>query len=605
MYQATVQGHVQVRELPCKKCNSSDAVVYYYKDNKAYCMSCNYTFLDYDTHDKYLSSFNGQHIPEKKETSVVQYQPDPNKVTTGFFPISKRGLTKETCEKYGVRVDIDNSTGEIQRVRFPFYNSDGEQINTQFKWYLPDGKKKFSWENPMQDDTLLFGQKAFQSGWKFVTITEGQEDAMAVNQMLGSHAPSVSIYNGAKALKKNLANSKVYDWLNSFDKIVVCFDADEPGQEAVKEISEMFSPEKVYVMKMRYKDANEYLLKGKKEEFTKDWYSAKQMILEGVKNGEELRDYIFEPAKVESVPFPWKALDEITKGIRMGELTTITAGSGMGKTLIMSEIISHLLESTTHPIGCLFLENSEAKTAQDIVSVAMSYPLRFALQNQQSLEDAIHYYNLEHGEGAFERDREEAYKKTLGSKRIWTIGDKDFACNNIEKVISRVRYMAKVLGCKYIFLDHISIIVSSQEGGDERKALDEIATKLRMLVHDLNIHLFMVSHSKRPNGKSHEEGGQTSLSELRGTAGIGQLSDTVLGLERDGQNKDEEKRSITLIRVLKNRFAGITGPSCYLKFNKKTYRLHEIPNPDQPIEPEEVEKKDYKDLDLSSFEGIK
>jgi twinkle protein len=101
-----------------------------------------------------------------------------------------------------------------------------------------------------------------------------------------------------------------------------------------------------------------------------------------------------------------------------------------------------------------------------------------------------------------------------------------------------------------------------------------------MLVHELNIHLFMVSHSKRPNGKSHEEGGQTSLSELRGTAGIGQLSDTVLGLERNGQSEDERERTTTLIRVLKNRFAGITGPASYLKFHKETYRLSETVAPD-------------------------
>ena len=86
----------------------------------------------------------------------------------------------------------------------------------------------------------------------------------------------------------------------------------------------------------------------------------------------------------------------------------------------------------------------------------------------------------------------------------------------------------------------------------------------------------MVSHSKRPTGKSHEEGGQTSLAELRGTAGIGQLSNMVLGLERDGQNPDLYQRNITLIRVLKNRFSGLTGPSTYLHYDRDTSRLTEV-----------------------------
>jgi len=38
----------------------------------------------------------------------------------------------------------------------------------------------------------------------------------------------------------------------------------------------------------------------------------------------------------------------------------------------------------------------------------------------------------------------------------------------------------------------------------------------------------MVSHLKRPGGTAHEEGGITSLSQLRGSAGIGQLSDMVI-----------------------------------------------------------------------------
>jgi twinkle protein len=139
--------------------------------------------------------------------------------------------------------------------------------------------------------------------------------------------------------------------------------------------------------------------------------------------------------------------------------------------------------------------------------------------------------------------------------------------------------MAKGLDCKYIFLDHISILVSDQQNGDERKALDEIATKLRTLVQETGIALFMVSHLKRPGGTAHEEGGMTSLSQLRGSAGIGQLSDMVIGLERNGQHEDPIIRNTTTVRVLKNRFSGLTGPACYLYYDKDTGRMLEVDNP--------------------------
>ena len=53
----------------------------------------------------------------------------------------------------------------------------------------------------------------------------------------------------------------------------------------------------------------------------------------------------------------------------------------------------------------------------------------------------------------------------------------------------------------------------------------------------------MVSHLKRPDGKGHEEGAVSSLSQLRGSASIAQLSDMVIGLERNGQADDPVERN--------------------------------------------------------------
>jgi twinkle protein len=133
-------------------------------------------------------------------------------------------------------------------------------------------------------------------------------------------------------------------------------------------------------------------------------------------------------------------------------------------------------------------------------------------------------------------------------------------------------------GASYIVLDHISIIVSSQENGDERKALDEIMTRLRKLCEELGICIVLVSHLKRPSGQDgHENGGVTSLSQLRGSAGIGQLADVVLGIERNGQHEDARKRNLSTIRVLKSRKTGLTGPACKLYWDNDKYSFTEVP----------------------------
>jgi twinkle protein len=135
--------------------------------------------------------------------------------------------------------------------------------------------------------------------------------------------------------------------------------------------------------------------------------------------------------------------------------------------------------------------------------------------------------------------------------------------------------MAKAMDCKYVFIDHVSIIVSAQSNGDERKAIDEIMTKLRTLVQETGISLFVVSHLKRPESKGHEEGATTSLAQLRGSASIAQLSDIVIGLERNAQADDPTERNTTRVRVLKNRFSGETGKACSLLYSMETGRMTE------------------------------
>ena len=134
--------------------------------------------------------------------------------------------------------------------------------------------------------------------------------------------------------------------------------------------------------------------------------------------------------------------------------------------------------------------------------------------------------------------------------------------------------MARGCGCGWVVLDHISIVVSGIDGGDERRIIDNTMTKLRTLVEELKVGLILISHLKRPSGdRGHEDGAQTSMAQLRGSAAIGQLSDMVIGLERNQQSED--RANITTARVLKNRFSGETGIACSLEYSKDTGRMTE------------------------------
>ena len=141
------------------------------------------------------------------------------------------------------------------------------------------------------------------------------------------------------------------------------------------------------------------------------------------------------------------------------------------------------------------------------------------------------------------------------------------------QIINKIKYFAKALDIEYLFIDHISIIVSGLETNDERKTIDVLMTKLRALTQALDIGVIIISHLKRPEGnKDHTDGLKTSLGQLRGSASIGQLSDIVIGVER---NVSGETNQGTTCRILKNRFAGITGKACELKYDSEKGRLFE------------------------------
>src|SRR5512137_2845313 len=136
--------------------------------------------------------------------------------------------------------------------------------------------------------------------------------------------------------------------------------------------------------------------------------------------------------------------------------------------------------------------------------------------------------------------------------------------------------MAKACDCRVVFLDHISIVISGQDTGDERKAIDAMMTKLRTLVQELNIVLICVSHLRRPQGnQGHEDGQAVSLSQLRGSGAIAQLSDAVITLERNSMSPDANVRHTTKVAVAKNRYNGLTGPACNLKYDLDTGRMYE------------------------------
>lgn len=515
----------------CPKCGSSDALSVF-SDGHTYCFACE----EYTNSEKAYNRPVGD-TQQVKNTGKAFVKAEPAALT-------KRRISLDTCKKWGY--GIGELKGKPVQVA-NYYDKDRTLVAQKLRF--PD--KTFSITGDMKK-ALLYGEWLWRDGGKQVTVVEGEIDALSLSQALDNKWPVVSIPLGAQAAKKAVANSM--EWLAKFESVIFMFDMDEPGQTAAKECALMMPPNKAKIASLPLKDANEMLIAGRTKELINAIWEAKAFRPDGIICGTDLWEKVSVEEEVESIPYPWKIMQGMTDGIRKGEIITICAGSGVGKSQLARELAHHI-HSTGESIGYIALEESTKRTAQGLMSIEANLPLHRKGKNILSTAEL-----------------KKVFDATVGSGRVFMYDH--WGSTESDNLLSKMRYLVKACGASYIILDHISIVVSGIEDGDERRLIDNTMTKLRTLVEEVNCALILISHLKRPQGdKGHEEGAFTSLSQLRGSAAIGQLSDLVIGMERNQQ--DAEHPNLSTLRVLKNRFTGETGIADYLDYVAETGRMVE------------------------------
>ena len=516
----------------CPQCNSKDNLARY-DDGHATCFGCGYQ----------------EQPPKDKPPPRIQPMAPPKTPLMEFItvkPLDKRAITHDTCKLF----NYGYSQHRGQMVQVAEYRNQQGQVVAQ---HVRDKDKRFSW---LGDTTnmQLWGQHLWRqgigySGGAFVVVTEGEIDCMSVSQVQGNRYPVVSVPNGAQSAKKYLAANA--SWLSQFNRIVLCFDSEEPGQKASTDALAVLPLGKVAICRLPRKDANEMLVAGEGDQLRDLLWKATPSRPDGIVNASELWDELIKPGSVAVCQYPWPQLNRMTHGFRKGEMTTICAGSGVGKSSVCREVAHHFLRQGLR-VGYIALEESVKRTMQGIVGIELGKPIH--------LDPGL----------ATEDELRDGFDRVFSSGRCFLYDH--FGSMDPEHLINKIRYLADAENADLVILDHLTIVISGLADLDERRAIDVTCTKLRQVVEQTGVGLILVSHLKRPEGRGHEEGAQTSLSQLRGSHAIAQLSDMVIGAERNQQGDIAERNELQL-RVLKNRFSGSTGPCDKLLYDTDTGRL--------------------------------
>ena len=507
-----------IRHEPCSTCGSSDANSVY-TDGHSYCFAC----------QTYVAGDN-QHTQQMQTN--VNFKGSAQR-------LQKRRISEKVCQLYKIYRDESY-------LRFPYFDSNGRLKGFKVK----TKSKDFKYEG--ETTNTLFGQHLFPNKGKRIVITEGELDAASCYEAMDKW-PMVSLPHGAAGAKKDI--QKQIPFLQGYEEIILFFDKDDAGRKATEQVADLLPQGTVKIAHLAepYKDASDALQNNDAEAIRRAIWDAKPYSPDGIVDGKSLLELVTTPSPPCDHKYNLEGLQDKTHGIRFGELTTITAGTGQGKSTFCRQLATDLLNSGER-VGYIALEESNRRTALGLMSVAVGKALHLGEHEHEVLQDA--------------------YNKTISDWHLYLYDH--FGSLSPDVIYNRIEYMALGLDIKIIFLDHLSILLSGLDG-DERRMIDTTMTRLRSLVERTGISLFLVSHLRRTQtDKDHTDGAKVSLGQLRGSQAISQLSDTVLALERDQQSDDD----IATLRVLKNRYSGETGVAASLKYNKDTCKFNETTNTD-------------------------
>lgn len=525
-----------IGDAPCPKCRAKgrDATgnhLILFSNGNSYCNRCGYKETTAPYHKP--TTTNNMSIEDIKNLNSLA--------------LSDRKINTSTCEHFQVKVGVSESNGEVNEHYYPV--SKNGKITGYKKRTLP---KTFSSIGDCKGEVELFGQFVSPPSGKRLLITGGELDALSAWQMLKEKYPQytpavVSLPKGENinGVKENL------EFINSFDEVYIYTDMDEVGRSVADELAKLIGV-KARIVKTSEKDASDMLVMGKKQEFISAYFDAEARKPKGIVSGASISLERIKRTITPGYMTGYPQLDKMIGGLRKGELTTLTAGSGIGKSTLAREL-GYRLRTQGLTIGNLFLEEPIEKTLQGYIAIDNNVKLSSLRANPNLLT---------------EEQWAASYNKLISEK--W-IGLEHFGSLPTEELMDKMRYLAYGVHCDFIILDHLSLVMSGQVSDNERKDIDLAMTELAAFVNESGVGVLSVVHLSRNKSKaSFNEGGHVSLNDLRGSAALEQLSWNVIALERDqqGESKDE-----STIRVLKSREEGWTGVADSCRYDPNTGRL--------------------------------
>ena len=559
--QQAVDGYL-LYHTSCIGCTSSDGMAVYRKEIEGeavidgFCFSCSTYFNPEKIEEA------GVKVKEGVRSKVQEVVDFTEIEKIAFRGWKERGITRITSRKYGVHTEIQGEDEAIAR----YYPStvDGKIVGFK-KRVIP---KSFVGIGSTKATNELFGQSVFEAGQKYLVITTGEEDAMSFAQALYSETekngektqywtPCVSVTCGDGSIIKQLKAN--FEYVNSFEKVILAFDNDDSAQQYVEEAARLLSPGKAYIAKFPagVKDASDMLRTNRVAELKQVFWKAVPFSRVDVLHLSQMwEDFESEDNNVK-IPLPssWSHLNEMMNGgMEKGEITIIGALTSIGKSTIINNVVYHLIENTRFKVGAMYLEGTKREVVRDLLSLDAGVNLRTADRATIDLEGL-----------------KNRFFENLAKKDQFVYVDHQGSIST-DEIFDKLSYLAKAENCDVIIIDPVQAGVNSSDNG----AIIEFMDTLLKFAKETDTCVIAVSHMKKP---SEENPHAVTEYQLMGSSSLNQIAFNTILISRDKMNPDPVKRSATKLQLVKCRRTGNTGDAGWLRYDTQTTHMYATSDP--------------------------
>lgn len=555
---------------PCYSCRkkgkdrSGDNFHFYSEERGGSCFSCGYKLLSEEVLDEIGATEEGdieEYLKEmsrkNKKFSLEGWRKSQEYLT--YKGRGYRGISDSVNKAYGVRYEYDPEDGSLVAQHIPVTTN---LVMTGIKTrYMP---KDFDARGEVSGTADLIGQYRHRNAsGKFIVITAGEVDMLSAATILEKmntnkkydSIPVVSPTTGEGSAFKQIQAQ--YEFLSRFERIVICFDNDNAGQEALAKIASVLPREKMWVMRLDKKDTNAYIFdksSNKAVDNSQEWinafWKAEKYAPPGAIGSYSLMDKIKKKALQVKVTLPMfmsDLEDLMAGGLPMGEYGILFAASGIGKTTYVNACILHWIFNTPYKVSILSLEADGGGFGMNLLS---SY-MKVSIDLMRTPEEKLEFLNSEEAEKAAET--------------LFTIDGKDSrfhlienAYIDIEDLKDRIEMHVIKLGAKIIILDVLTNITQRMglsEQADFAAWLDDLTTQYQIAV------LGTGQIRKNDTGsRANSTGADLFEEDIKGAGALLQHSAYNIALIRNKESDCEIERMTTYCKLMKNRHGRRTSP---------------------------------------------